>query len=184
LRSYGSSIIQSDQGRVTQRRIDLLVDQHGQLTALAHELCHVVLADGFAPGKLPLWANEGIATRTDSRSKQALHQQDCRAALSQATALRMHDLLHLEQFHSPHQAPAFYGQSLSLVEFLVHRGDPIQLISFLEAATERGYDEALRQEYNIDGVAELEALWRSFAVRRVHLSGEWQQTKQLGSGAD
>ena len=41
----GSSLVRSKHGRITARRIDLIVNQDGELTALAHELTHVVLAD-------------------------------------------------------------------------------------------------------------------------------------------
>jgi hypothetical protein len=164
IRSYGSSLIRSDGKKIIKRRIDLLANGDRQFTALTHELTHVILADRFANGDPPLWANEGIATLADSAVKRSLHQKDCMAALRNGTSFRIIDLLQLNQFTSPHQVPAFYGQSLSLVEFLVERDDSSKFVPFLELANEQGYDRALREIYDIDGVVHLETLWRDFAI--------------------
>ena len=159
----GSSLIQFSDGKITKRRLDLLVDQNGRLPALHHELTHVVLADRFA-GKLPpRWADEGIATLADSSTKQLLHQRDCLAALRNGTSLRLLDLLQLEEFTSRHQVPAFYGQSLSLIRFLTDYGGSSRLVPFLQLADAQGYDRALREIYDIDGVSHLETLWRDYA---------------------
>lgn len=164
IRSYGSSLLRSDGKSITKRRIDLLANQDGDFTALTHELTHVILADRFATDHPPLWADEGIATSSDSATKQSLHQKDCMAALRSRTSFRIVDLLGLDQLTSPHQAPAFYGQSLSLVQFLVEREEPSKLVPFLELAKKQGYDRALRDVYDINGIVHLETLWRDFAV--------------------
>lgn len=161
IRSFGSSLIRSDGTQVIKRRIDLLANG-GQFTALTHELTHVILADRFPAGHPPFWANEGIATLADSETKRSLHQQDCTTALRYGSSFRLIDLLRLDRFNSPHQAPAFYGQSLALVQFLVERDQPAKFVPFLELAREEGYDHALREVYDIDGVAHLETLWRDF----------------------
>jgi hypothetical protein len=164
IRSYGSSLIRDDGKKVTKRRIDLLANQHGQFTALTHELTHVVLADRFVSDDPPLWADEGIATLADSATKRSMHQNDCTAALRSGNAFRIIDLLQMDRFKSPHQVPAFYGQSLVLVQFLVEWDEPSKFIPFLELAKKQGYDKALREVYDIDGVVHLETLWRDFAV--------------------
>ncbi len=164
IRSYGSSLIRADGQKIVKRRIDLLANQDAEFTALTHELTHVILADRFAADQPPLWANEGIATLADSAIKRSLHQKDCMAALGNGTSFRIIDLLELGQFTSPHQAPAFYGQSLLLVQFLIERDEPSKFVPFLESAKELGYDRALHEVYDIDGVVQLESLWRDFAV--------------------
>jgi hypothetical protein len=164
IRSYGSTLIRADGEKVAMRRIDLLTNQDGQFTALTHELTHVILADRFGSDRPPLWADEGIATLADSTAKRSLHHKDCMTALHSGTSLRIVDLLQMDQFASPRQVPAFYGQSLTLVQFLVERNEPSKFIPFLELAKEHGYDRALREVYDIDGVVDLEALWRDFAI--------------------
>lgn len=156
----GASLIQFQGGRVSMRRLDLLVDAHGQLPALAHELTHVVLADRFSGRQPPRWVDEGIATLADSADKRMLHQRDCENALRRGSALRMVDLLTLDQLTSPEQVPAFYGQSLSLVNYLAQRDRPSRVVEFAARAMDAGYDRALREHYGIDGVAGLERQWR------------------------
>jgi hypothetical protein len=160
----GSSLIQFEAGRVAVRRIDLLVDQQGNITALPHELTHVVLADRFGGRQPPRWVDEGIATAADSHEKRTLHRRDCHDALRSGAALRMFELLTLEQFTSARQVPAFYGQSLLLVRFLATQGNHQKVIDFSEAAMDKGYDHALQQCYGIDGVVALEQRWRDFAM--------------------
>ncbi|UUO05630.1 hypothetical protein M4951_19920 [Blastopirellula sp. J2-11] len=159
----GSSLIQASGGKIVSRRIDLLYDVQKGASALPHELTHVVLADRFDDGRPPRWLDEGIATMADSPEKRTLHHRDCHNALRTGEALRVVQLLRLEQFTSAKQVPAFYGQSLSLVHFLADQGEPANLIDFAEAAIERGYDRALRDIYQIEGIEDLERRWRKYA---------------------
>jgi hypothetical protein len=164
----GCSLIELARGQVSRRRIDLRIDSDGSLSALAHELTHVVLADRFH-GKPPAhWLDEGIATLADTREKQMLHERDCQEAVMSGRALSMHTLLHLEQFTSPDQMPAFYGQSLSLVNMLARQSTPEQLIDFAVDARDRGYALALKKHYGIQSVAELEIKWRVYAANARH----------------
>lgn len=160
----GSSLIRFDQGRVRTRRIDLLMDKQTDLPALPHELTHVVLADRFRGKQPPRWLDEGIATMADSLEKKKLHHRDCQQALRTGTALRLIDVLRLEQFTSAQQVPAFYGQSLSLVHFLSAKDGPGRVVDFVAAAIHQGYDRALKTYYGIDSVATLEQEWREFAA--------------------
>jgi hypothetical protein len=169
----GSSLIRFDKRGVQTRRIDLLVDEQGGLPALPHELTHVVLADRFR-GQPPRWVDEGIATMSDSVEKRRLHHRDCHHALRDGTALRVIDLLSLEQFSSAQQVPAFYGQSLSLIQFLVKCDEPGRIVGFAETARDRGYDHALKAHYGIDGVADLERKWCHYATTTVQTEAQPQ----------
>lgn len=157
--TQGSSLTEVSAGRVTRRRIDLLADEAQNTPALAHELMHIILAE-FFDGRPPRWADEGLALLVDSAHKQRMHLRDLAYAVRSGTALRVVDVLTLDQIESPEIAPAFYAQSLSLVRFLVQRGDHQQFSEFVGLATERGYDHALSNTYEIDDVAHLERLWR------------------------
>ena len=162
----GSTLIRCQQNRITERRMDLLVDDEGRVPALPHELTHVVLADPFVGRQPPRWADEGMAVLADSASKRALHQRDCLAAVRNGTALRVADLLALQQFTSADQVPAFYGQSLSLAQFLIDRDSPSRFVPFLALAMEQGYDRALRGVYGIEGTGQLESLWQRYVLSR------------------
>lgn len=155
----GSSLIDSSDGAILRRRVDLLVDGEGRCPALKHELTHVVLADWFRGSQPPPWADEGIATLADGAEKQALHRRDCRQALADGSAMHMVELVQLEQLSSREQAAAFYGQSLSLVAFLAERAEPNRLLPFVDLAESSGYDHALREVYAINGMGDLQGQW-------------------------
>lgn len=160
--TMGSSLTQMSAGRLVRRRIDLLTDEQQSAPALAHELTHVVLAARFG-GPPPRWADEGLALLADSSHKQTLHHRDLAHALRTGTTLRMGELIALQQPRSPEQVGVFYGQSLSLVRFLLERDDSRRFADFLETVRSHGYDRALRAAYDIDGVVHLERLWRRHA---------------------
>ena len=84
--SYGASYIQLNGGKTKRRRIDLLVDANGDITALPHELTHIVLADQFQGRHPPAWLDEGLAMLADSAAKQELHEQDCMTAIAKGRA--------------------------------------------------------------------------------------------------
>ena len=160
--SSGSSLIQFDKDDIVARRIDLAVDQFGRITALPHELTHVVLADRFAGRQPPRWFDEGIATMADSAEKRSLHHRDCCAAVRSGRFMRLIDVFQLDDFSTAEQVPAFYGQSLSLVAFLAEKGEPRVIVEFVEAAMARGYDRALQECYDIENVGELERDWLEY----------------------
>jgi hypothetical protein len=164
--SFGSSWINSQGGVVSERRIDLLVDPQGQLSALDHELTHLVVADAFPGDRPPAWANEGIAVLADPIEKQQLHRRDLAQSLRRQTAFRCADLILMSDYPSANRIAAFYGQSASLADFLVQVGGPEKFVPFLKLARDRGYDSALREFYDIKGIAELERRWRDHQTAR------------------
>jgi hypothetical protein len=162
--TVGSSLIEADRGKVATRRIDIRADKRGWFAeALAHELTHVILADVFPEGRVPHWADEGMAVLADPMSKQQAHFRDLRFARSAQSAFRVIELLSLEGYPQPHRQAAFYGQSASIVRFLVERESPSQFVKFIQTAEEQGYERALRNHYQIDGVRHLESLWGRYA---------------------
>ena len=158
-RTAGSSLIDFKDKQVSLRRIDLLAEGGRGLAALPHELTHVVLADLFGGRQPPRWADEGLAMLGDSQEKQKLHQQDLEAAFDQGLHFRAVDLMTMRGYPQPHRMGAFYGQSASMTAYLAHRDEPAKFVTFIRGSMEKGYDQALRDVYAIDGVAELERLW-------------------------
>jgi hypothetical protein len=143
-----------------RRRIDLRGDRADYLTAaLPHELTHVILADHFSEDSLPRWADEGMAVLADTQAKRALHARDLHGAWARGTTFRVADLLPLKDYPSNDRFAAFYGQSLSIVDYLVSRDSPHQFVKFLDVAKSNGYDQALRDCYRIRDISELERLW-------------------------
>ncbi len=162
--TLGVTRIDRDAGRVIVRRIDIRADQPGWFQGvLAHELTHVVLADAFAHSELPLWADEGIALLADPQQKQTLHLGDLQMACKTGGVLPLGEVLAENTALNGKRTLIFYGQSLSLVKFLVDRRTPAEFVRFVHLAGQAGYDAALRDCYGLNGVAELEQQWRQAA---------------------
>ena len=160
--TMGCSSIDLQAGKVVRRRIDLKLDENGTLPALAHELTHVVLADRFRGRQTPHWLDEGIAMLADTREKQLLHERDCDEAIASGKAMPLEALMNLQQFSSAEQMPAFYGQSLSLVNMLARERTPQQLIDFAVECVDKGYSATLKKHYGIDHMSQLTARWRAY----------------------
>lgn len=157
--TLGTCSIEFSGRRVKLRRIDLLAQPGKPLSALAHEMTHVLFADLFDGRQPPRWVDEGGAILADAEDKQLLHQRDLRLGFERRHAFRCAELVALEDYPSRERVPTFYGQSASLVTFLAQREDPAKFVTFVQRAMNHGYDRALRDVYGIQGVGELEALW-------------------------
>jgi hypothetical protein len=163
----GCSSIQMHAGKVVLREIDLLLDHAGELTALPHELTHVLLADLLRGRQPHHWLDEGIAMLADTEAKQKLHVRDCHEAMLSGNAMTTSQILALQSFSSPDQMPAFYGQSLLLVKMLANQSSPARIIRFANDSLDHGTEAALRSHYKINGVNELERAARTFAFQQV-----------------
>ena len=153
-------------GRVLSRRIDLRLDRPDPLgRVLPHELTHVVLADVISRENLPRWADEGMAMLADPEDKRDAHHRDFISALHRGAALRLPALLTMDGYPPLQQTAVFYGQSLSLVEFLIKRKGPLALQQFLLRTAKEGYQRALHETYGIRDAHELERLWLAEVYR-------------------
>lgn len=163
--STGCSTTRFNDGKIVYRRIDLRADRGDPLTAaLPHELTHVVLADRFLDRPLPRWADEGMAILSDPPQKQSGHARDAQLAALSTRRFSAADLLGMVDYPTLDRQPTFYGQSASLVKFLVKRGGNTKFLDFVELSTAENPDQALQSIYHIQGAAELERLWLSDAA--------------------
>ena len=168
--TVGSSLVKVDKGQITSRRIDLLGDQTEFLTAaLPHELTHVILRDRFTSTPPPRWADEGMATLADTQAKQSRHHQDLKIAIANGALFRAANLLAMDDYPSSDRYGTFYGESVSLTEFLVNRASPQKFVEFIEQANSEGYDAALEKCYGISGAVALDHEWRQ-SVNPVQLA--------------
>ncbi len=55
---------------------------------------------------------------------------------------------------------AFYGQSASLVAYLIERDSPARFLEFLQLGQKQGFERALVDVYHLRSLAELDARWR------------------------
>lgn len=160
--TVGSSRVRLARGRVIERRIDLLALTTAEaLKNLRHELVHVLFAERFPHRAPPRWAEEGLALLTDTAEKQVRHRRDLRYAVRTAATIPLPELLKATEYPDGWQRAVFYGQSLALVEFLVARESPRSFIQFVDLASKSGYDQALRDVYQLKDTAALRHLWRT-----------------------
>ncbi len=151
-----------------ERRIDVSANEPGWLEYLPHEITHVVVFGRLTTGTPARWADEGMALVADPANKRAAHERDLQMSLRSGRQLRMVELLVLAEYPQIDRLGTFYGQSLSVVEFLLDRGGKQEFVEFVKQSTSSGYDVALQSTYGIAGVAQLELLWLAH-VRRVLL---------------
>jgi hypothetical protein len=159
--TVASALVDRKDGRVVQRRIDVRATRSDwQTAALAHELVHVVLADRFAAAALPRWLDEGMAILADPREKQRRHRHSLERAMARGAHFRLAELVALGDYPPAERWGAFYGQSASVVEYLVAQRGHARFAEFVELALARGYDQALRSVYGFRGLGELERRWQ------------------------
>jgi len=164
--TLASSLVEQKVGRIALRRIDIRASRAGwRQTALPHEMTHVVLADCFKQRPLPRWIDEGMAILADPEIKQAGHRKDLDDAIKARASFRVVELISMEDYPAAQRWGTFYGQSASLVEYLVSQSTPDRFVQFVRLSMDNGYESALTQVYQIDNVMELERRWRA------HLSG-------------
>lgn len=159
--SFGSSWLEFEKELVSKRQVDLLPTPSGELSALAHELTHVLVVDYFGGKQLPRWADEGMAILADNVEKRRLHQRDLQLALSQRNAFHAAELLAVTDYPTTSRIPAFYGQSASVVAFLCKRDTPAKFLEFVQLTMKNGHETSIREVYGLRGHAELEQLWRA-----------------------
>ena len=161
--TIASARIERNGGEIVGRRIDVRPTETPLATgALAHELAHVVLADRFADEGLPRWIDEGFAVLADSPAKQSRHRRDLQSALAAGAEYRLVDLVTLARYPTGRDRATFYGQSASLVRFLVEHAGERRFLAFVAATLEQGHDRGLRKAYGF-GLVELERRWRASA---------------------
>lgn len=161
-RTSGSSRVQKRRDGTVYRRIDLFGGQgRAALSALSHELTHLVFADCFSERRSPAWIEEGAAVLADHADKRRRHNRDLLYAIESDTLIPLQRLLSHKSSYQGWQRAVFYGQSASLVRFLMNRGDTKQFIKFVEWSVTKGYESALAEVYGIKDVREFERLWLS-----------------------
>jgi len=165
--TVGSSVITFRDGRVMQRRIDLLAENVDQaLSALPHEMTHVLLADVFPTSPPPKWAEEGLALLSDPVDKRARHARDLRHALQTNTMLPLASFFLDTEYPPTGDRGVFYAQSMSLAGYLVELDSPQRFVEFVELSQDVGHIAALQRVYDIRGLEELESQWLRYAAAK------------------
>ncbi len=157
----GATAIEFEGDVVALRRIDVMDDAPGTVpAALAHEIVHVALADRFPTAPPPRWADEGIAVLFDDMAKQRGHEADFHEARRAGMTWSVAHLMAMHDYpREGHRQRVFYGQSASLVRWLVARRDATTFLAFLDDAAAVGESAALERHYGLDSLDALERAW-------------------------
>jgi hypothetical protein len=162
METLGSSLVVPETGVIKNRRIDLRTDVDNYLQeVLPHELTHVLIADHFRDGPPPLWYDEGLALLSDSQTKQSLHQRDLNDGFRRGSVFSVQALLAADVYPSPDKVSVFYGQCASVARYLSKHGGAKKVQKFARRSQDVGVNLALQETYEIQGVLELERMWRN-----------------------
>ena len=152
--TVGATYIQFDPRqpeRILRRRVDLLTaGQSDPLSALPHEMTHVLLADRFKGTQPPPWLDEGIATMADSHTKQKRHLLDLRTVASRQGRQSVAEMLSHDGPIPSHQRARFYGQSVALATILTRIDAPARIFEFASEAERTSPEKALRAIYKLE----------------------------------
>jgi hypothetical protein len=142
-------------GTMLQRKVNLAADDHQLIeNTLPHEVSHVIVAELMGDRPLPLWANEGLAMLAETRRTRAIYRAIVRSYRRKGQLYPLKTLMTMATY--PDFKQLYYGQSLSLVRFLLTRGDRSQLLSMLQAGVN---ESSLRDYYGFAGFLGLQQAW-------------------------
>ena len=133
---------------------------------LKHETAHTVLATQYPLDKrLDGWIEEGLASRYDDAGRQHIRADILNDFKAGKTNLNVGLLLTRDgNIHSSDQKT--YAVATSLTDYLTTRAGGMQkFLQFAEAGRDKGWDNALRTHYNINGVADLQREWQNWLSR-------------------
>jgi hypothetical protein len=156
--SPGLTRIEGEGDRIWGRRIDLHGRPEELLRAvLPHEVTHTVLAGRFG-ARVPRWADEGMAVLSEPRDRVEGHLRFLPRWRDEGRLLPLRRLMDQEDYPEPRFWGSFYGQSVSLVDFLVEAKGAPTFAAFLREGLRDGYTSALRHHYGWT-YRELERHW-------------------------
>jgi hypothetical protein len=81
-------------------------------------------------------------------------------ALSRTSHYGSAELMAIRDYPLGDRRDAFYGQSASLVAYLIERDSPARFLEFLQLGQKQGFERALSDVYAIRSLADLDARWR------------------------
>jgi len=134
-------------------------------SVLPHEINHTIFACHFRR-PLPRWADEGAATLFEHRSEQlkqlALLKEVIR---NKNEMISLQDLLSMKEYPKG-QRPmlTLYAQGYALADFLVQQKGRHAYLKFISDGERGGWDQAIRNNFDHDGIASLEKNWRGWVL--------------------
>jgi hypothetical protein len=132
-------------------------------TTIAHEIVHLVMQVAHE-GKLPRWANEGVAMFED----EDRHGSATRAIVEQySTASSVADLEQVLAEKGFDGNLMAYALSHYFTAFLLRDNDTRAFFGFAKASGENGWESAARQYYRMSS-RQLQAAWLTWLIQTLH----------------
>jgi hypothetical protein len=140
----------------------LVAPRHQLMTTLGHETCHMVLYLGLG-GKLPRWADEGVAMFEDEND----HGDDART-LMRCYVVRgtWPDLSPVLDANSFERDIRPFAIAHYFAAYLLSEKNPQTLFDFAVAGKQEGWDAAGRRFYG-KPLTELQAGWQGWTLQMV-----------------
>lgn len=159
----GHTDVRAEGGRVISR----VVHVHGTQTFLLkgvvpHEVTHAVLAGRLSDGRVPRWADEGMAILAEEKANVELHLRHLPRFRTNEGLFRMRDLIEMRDYPEPREIGVFYAQSVSVVDFLSRQKGAERFADFVRDGERDGYADSLRKHYDWS-FTELDRHWRRHA---------------------
>jgi hypothetical protein len=159
----GHTDIRTEDGRVISRSIHMYGRQAFLLKGVVpHEVTHAVLAGRLSSGRVPRWADEGMAILAEAQPHIDMHLRFLPRWRADDALYNMRTLVEMRDYPGPHALGAFYAQSVSLVDFLTRQKGAERFAAFVRDGESDGYAASLRKHYGWS-FAELERRWRRHA---------------------
>lgn len=161
-----STMLEVGEGRVWMRRVSVRGDVGTDFDQVVkHEVTHVVLADVFRDFQIPRWLDEGIAVAEEQSVRRASINRQLLEAVEVSRHAELSDLLTMERFPADQvQSDVLYAQSASLVEFLLSKKSPMQLVAFAKSCRNHSVQESLQRHFGFADVQEAERAWLEWTI--------------------
>jgi hypothetical protein len=126
---------------------------------LPHELTHALMATEFG-GRLPRWANEGVACFQDGSEILGNRRQSLYRFAQTAQWPSLEIVLRQESCKSDDYS--YFTVASSITEFLLERESPKTFFAFAMEGQEKGWEFAARTHYEFHSVHDLESKWHEW----------------------
>jgi hypothetical protein len=159
----GHTDVHADEGRVLSRCIHVHGTRVFLLKGLVpHEVTHAVLAGRLSSGRVPRWADEGMAILAEAQKHIDMHLRYLPRWRADDALFSMRALIEMRDYPQPREVGVFYAQSVSLVDFLTRQKGAERFAAFVRDGERDGYANSLHKHYGWS-FAELDRRWKQFA---------------------
>ncbi len=134
-------------------------------SVLPHEVNHTIFACHFRR-PLPRWADEGAATLFEHRSEQMKQLELLNQVIkNDREFIALPQLLNMKEYPKQMRAMLIlYAEGFALVDFLVQQGGRQKYLKFLADGERIGWEQAIAENYDHDGVTSLQENWQGWVI--------------------